>query len=195
MSSLPAGWWRRGCFSSKGAGLNMGQRNLMSKFMFSQGHITARGGLRRAERQRTFQKQADWVLHSSLSGCSGTSEETPLFSSGSVDRNTCRDWNLETIPVATRVESYFEGFALLRSLYQHCRDRSAEPSYRPLSASAPLMPCVTEMIQKKTFRGAASEDGLSACSDFLTIKLPCWLMWGPLSSASRTCHWKTSGFL
>lgn len=43
----------------------------------------------------------------------------------------------------------FEGFALLRSLYQHCRDRSAVPSYRPWSASAPLMPCVTEMTQKK----------------------------------------------
>lgn len=93
----------------------------------------------------TFQRQAYWGLRWSVLGCSESSEETPLCSSSSVARDTCRNQKANFSEIEDKI--IFDGFALQWSLYQPSSDRSAETSCPLLSESLPMRPCVAKMTQ------------------------------------------------
>lgn len=145
MSSLSAGWWSRGCFSSIGAGLSDEQTNIMSKL-----HTVYH--LRWLKSMRRFQSSG-WVTH-----LSKTSRLRASFVRVGVLsvfwRNSTFFFRLcghicmkDSQPCSspeTESKSTFGGFALQKSLYQLWPDHSAETSFPPWTCSPPLRLCETE---------------------------------------------------
>lgn len=146
MSSSPTGWWRRGCFSSIGAGLNDEQTNIMSQ-------PQAVYHLRWLKSMRGFQSSGV-VTHLSKTSRLRASfvrvgvlsvfwRNSTFFFRLCGHTHTHEGFTTMQFSV-TESKSTFGGFALQKSLYQLWPDRSAKTSFPPWSCSPPLRLCETE---------------------------------------------------
>lgn len=101
----------------------------------------------------TFQRRADWGFRWSSSGYSEFSEEAPLFSLGSTDKQTNKTIVTKVNTILSDVEKSnmcCVGDILQRSLYQHGTDPSAPTSCRLCFGSAPVRLYATKMTLKQT---------------------------------------------